>query len=44
VIKTGSNELITFTCDISGGNVRLIGQATTGNTVKVRPNRTLVNL
>ncbi len=44
VVKTGSNELITFTCDISGGNVRLLGQATTGNTVKVRPNRTLVNL
>jgi hypothetical protein len=44
VVKTGSNELITFTCDISAGNVRLRGQATTGNTVKVRPNRTLVNI
>jgi hypothetical protein len=35
VIRTGNN-LVTFTADINGGNVRLLAAATTGNTVKVR--------
>ena len=35
VIRTGNN-LVTFTADISSGNVRLLAAATTGNTVTVR--------
>ena len=30
-VTTGNNDLITFTCDISGGNVRLRGEANTPN-------------
>jgi hypothetical protein len=41
VVKTGANNLVTFTADISGGNVRLLAQATAGNTIKVRVVRTL---
>jgi hypothetical protein len=40
VIRTGNN-LVTFTTDISGGNVRLLATATAGNTVKVRVARYL---
>jgi len=40
VIRTNGN-LVTFTTDISGGNVRLLAQATAGNTIKVRVVRTL---
>ncbi len=36
VVKTGSNELATFTADISGGNFRLLAAAGTGNTIKVK--------
>ena len=41
VVKTGANNLVTFTSDISSGNVRLLAQATAGNTIKVRVVRTL---
>jgi hypothetical protein len=40
VIRTGNN-LVTFTTDISGGNVRLLAQATAGNTIKVKLTRTI---
>lgn len=40
VIRTGNN-LVTFTTDISGSNVRLLAQATAGNTVKVKLTRTI---
>ncbi len=40
VIRTGNN-LVTFTTDLSGGNVRLLAQATAGNTVKVKLTRTI---
>lgn len=40
VIRTGNN-LVTFTTDVSGGNVRLLAQATAGNTVKVKLTRTI---
>lgn len=40
VIRTGNN-LVTFTTDISGGNVRLLAQATAGNTIKVKLIRTI---
>ena len=40
VIRTGNN-LVTFTADISSGNVRLLAAATTGNTVRVRAVRYL---
>jgi hypothetical protein len=40
VIRTGNN-LVTFTTDISGGNVRLLAQASAGNTVKVKLTRTI---
>jgi hypothetical protein len=40
VIRTGNN-LVTFTTDISGGNVRILAQATTGNTIKVKLARTI---
>lgn len=36
VVKTGSNELVTYTTDISGANVRLLAQARTGQTVTVK--------
>jgi hypothetical protein len=35
VIRSGNN-LVTFTADISAPNARLLAQATTGNTIKVR--------
>ena len=41
VIKTGSNELVTYTTDINGGNVRLLAQARAGQTVTVRVVRSL---
>jgi len=41
VVKTGANNLVTFTADISGSDVRLLAQATAGNTIKVRVVRTL---
>lgn len=44
VIKTGTNELVTYTTDISGGNVRLLAQARTGQTVTVRVVRSLNTL
>jgi hypothetical protein len=40
VIRTGNN-LVTFTTDINGGNVRLLAQATAGNTIKVKLTRTI---
>ena len=40
VISTGGN-LVTLTTDISGGNVRLLAQATTGNTITVKLTRTI---
>jgi len=40
VIRTGNN-LVTFTTDISGGNVRLLARATAGNTIKVKLTRTI---
>jgi hypothetical protein len=40
VIRTGNN-LVTFTTDVSGGNVRLLAQSTTGNTIRVRVVRQL---
>jgi len=41
VIKTGNNNLVTFTADISAPNARLLAQATAGNTIKVRTVRYL---
>ena len=36
-IKTGANMLATFTCDIDGlNNVRILAQALTGDTIRVR--------
>jgi hypothetical protein len=43
VISTGNN-IVTFTTDISGGNVRLLAQATTGNTITVKLTRTIQTL
>jgi hypothetical protein len=40
VLRSGNN-LVTFTADINGVNARLLAQATTGNTIKVRVVRTL---
>ncbi len=39
VIKTGSNELATFTVDINGGNVRLLAVAGAGDTITVKVQR-----
>lgn len=39
VLKTGTNELATFTVDISGGNVRLLATALGGNTITVKAQR-----
>jgi hypothetical protein len=39
VVKTGSNELATFTVDINGANVRLLATAGAGNTIKVKVER-----
>jgi len=36
VVKTGANELVTYTTDISGGNVRLMAQARAGQTVTIK--------
>lgn len=41
VIKTGTNNLVTFSADISAPNARLLAQATAGNTIKVRTVRYL---
>jgi len=40
VIRTGNN-LVTFTTDISEGNVRLLAQASSGNTITVKLTRTI---
>jgi tryptophan synthase beta subunit len=39
VIKTGSNEIATFTVDINGGNVRLLAVAGAGDTISVKVQR-----
>jgi hypothetical protein len=41
VIKTGSNELATFTADVSGGLVRFKAAAAAGDTITIRVTKTL---
>jgi len=41
VIKTGSNELATFTADVNSGNVRFRAQAAAGDTITIRVTKTL---
>jgi hypothetical protein len=44
VIKTGANELVTYTTDISGGNVRILAQARSGQTVTVKLVKSLLTV